>query len=125
MPQDPKMLQKEIPGIGPYTAAAITSITFNEPVAAVDGNVQRVYSRVFGIYANPAAKATTSHLQDLADATMPKSRPGDYNQALMDLGFSVCTPKNPACSSCPLSDQCVAYAQVSQSLSQGGMGLDS
>lgn len=112
MPQDPAVLQKEIPGIGPYTSAAITSIAFNTPIAAVDGNVQRVYSRVFGIYANPSAKATSSHLQDLADQIMPEDRPGDYNQALMDLGFSVCTPKNPSCASCPLAAQCVAYAQV-------------
>lgn len=111
VPSDTKSLQKEIPGIGPYTSAAITSIVYNAPVAAVDGNLQRVYCRVFGIHANLASKATSDALQGLADRTMPRDRPGDYNQAVMDLGYSVCTPKNPACEECPLSERCVAYAQ--------------
>lgn len=84
---------------------------------AVDGNVQRVYSRVFAIHAPPAAKKTTDFIQRLACKLVPESRPGEYNQALFDLGATICTPKNPSCSSCPISDHCIAYAQTIPSTS--------
>lgn len=113
IPSDPKVLQKEIDGIGEYTAAAVTSIAYSKRVAAIDGNVQRVYSRVFAIHANPAAKATKDHLCDLSNQIVPDKRPGCYNQSVMDLGALVCTPKNPKCSECPLSKKCIANAVAS------------
>jgi A/G-specific adenine glycosylase len=83
VPSDPKILEKQVDGVGPYTAGAIASIAYNKRVAAVDGNVQRVYARVFAIHANPSAKATTNHLQRLAEELVPASRPGDYNVRLL------------------------------------------
>lgn len=101
-------------GIGPYTAAAISSICFNENIAAIDGNVQRVISRYFGIEypidRNPGKKM----IENLAQEHTCSSRPGDYNQALMDFGSLVCTPKTPKCGSCPLNEACVAFRQNAQ-----------
>ena len=97
---------RALPGIGPYTAGAIAAIAFDVPVAAVDGNVERVIMRFYGIEAPlPGAKPRIRQLnQDL----MPRQRPGDFVQALMDLGATVCTPKRPACERCPWSIDCVA-----------------
>ncbi|MDW8425193.1 MAG: A/G-specific adenine glycosylase [Meiothermus sp.] len=97
---------RALPGIGPYTAAAVASIAFGEPVAAVDGNVRRVLSRLYA-WENPTPKA----LQAAADALMAGllgsgARPGDWNQALMELGATVCTPQNPGCGGCPLAGFC-------------------
>ena len=79
LPSDPKVLEKQVDGIGPYTAGAIASIAYNKRVPAVDGNVQRVYSRLFAIHANAQAKATVNHLQALAQDMLPAQRPGDFN----------------------------------------------
>ena len=97
---------RALPGIGPYTAAAIAAIAFDIPAAAVDGNVERVITRFYGIETPlPGAKPRIRQLnQDL----MPRQRPGDFVQALMDLGATVCTPKRPACERCPWSVDCVA-----------------
>ncbi|MCX5481210.1 A/G-specific adenine glycosylase [Kaistia geumhonensis] len=97
-----------LPGIGSYTAAAIAAIAFDQPAAVVDGNVERVLSRVFAVETPlPAAKTEIRRLQ--AGLTQ-KERPGDYAQAMMDLGATICTPRRPACSLCPWSENCAAHA---------------
>lgn len=92
-----------LPGIGRYTAGAIASIAFQRPVPAVDGNVRRVYARLADDPAPPAA-AVTRWAADVVDP----SRPGDFNQALMELGAVVCTPRNPECGACPVAEHCRA-----------------
>jgi A/G-specific adenine glycosylase len=97
------------PGIGPYTAGAIASIAYNEPVPALDGNAFRIMSRVFNV-SNPISSSKAQKLiQSLAKEWISKSRPGDFNQALMDLGSSVCTPRQPNCPFCPLNAGCDAF----------------
>jgi A/G-specific adenine glycosylase len=99
---------RALPGIGEYTAAAIAAIAFDEPAPVVDGNIERVIARIFAIETPlPAAKAIIRARQ--AELT-PKMRAGDYAQALMDLGATICTPKRPACSLCPWSAACAAYS---------------
>ena len=96
----------QLPGIGPYTAAAISSIAFDLPHAVLDGNVERVMSRLFDIHTPlPDAK---SELMEKAVALTPEIRPGDYAQAVMDLGATICTPKSPACGICPWRAPCRA-----------------
>ncbi len=99
-----------LPGIGPYTAGAVASIAFGEPVPAVDGNVSRVLSRLFRVEADVTAAAGRSRIQGLAQRLVPEERAGPFNQALMELGSTVCTPRRPACPSCPLGDLCLAHA---------------
>jgi A/G-specific adenine glycosylase len=98
-----------LPGIGPYTAAAISAIAFDQPETVVDGNVERVMARLFDEHTPlPAAKPIlTAH----AGRPTPRTRPGDYAQAVMDLGATICTPRNPACGICPLRDPCLARAR--------------
>ena len=104
---------RALPGIGPYTAAAIAAIAFNRPETVVDGNVERVISRIFAIQTPlPAAKR---ELTDLAARLTPQNRPGDYAQAVMDLGATICAPRNPDCARCPWSDPCQARAAGIQS----------
>jgi A/G-specific adenine glycosylase len=95
---------RELPGIGEYTSGAIASIAFGEPVPAVDGNVRRVLSRLFDL-----ERPSGGTLRELATALVPEDRPGDWNEALMELGALVCTPRNPRCVSCPLSSDCGAF----------------
>ena len=96
----------KLPGIGPYTAAAISSIAFDRPETVLDGNVERVMSRLFDIHTPlPAAKP---ELFEKAEALTPTQRPGDYAQAVMDLGATICSPKNPACGICPWRAPCIA-----------------
>ncbi|XVF72351.1 hypothetical protein PTKIN_Ptkin12aG0114800 [Pterospermum kingtungense] len=99
---------RKVPGIGDYTAGAIVSIAFNEAVPAVDGNVVRVLARLKAISANPRDKITVKNLWKLAAQLVDPSRPGDFNQSLMELGAILCTPLNPSCASCPVSSQCCA-----------------
>ncbi len=95
-----------LPGIGRYTAAAIAAIAFDEHAVPVDGNVERVVTRLFAIEDElPAAKP---EIQRLAQALMPNARTGDFAQALMDLGATICTPVKPACVLCPWTDDCAA-----------------
>lgn len=110
LPRDPAVL-KTIRGIGPYTAGAIASIAYDVPVPAVDGNVIRVLSRLFGIRENAADTAVRKHLETLAASLVPEERPGDYNQAVMDLGATVCVPGTPDCARCPLSSFCDAFSR--------------
>lgn len=95
-----------LPGIGPYAARAIASIAYNIPVPALDGNQMRVLSRCF---ATERILKTPFDLESEAMDCLSKARPGDYNQALMDLGSAICTPKNPKCLICPLSCLCQAH----------------
>ncbi|MCH8197548.1 MAG: A/G-specific adenine glycosylase, partial [Proteobacteria bacterium] len=96
-----------LPGIGPYTAAAIAAIAFDRPATVVDGNVERVIIRLFGI--TETLDKAKGRIRSLAAALTPDVRPGDYAQGLMDLGAGVCRPQKPACGSCPLSASCVAF----------------
>ena len=98
----------KLPGIGPYTAAAIAAIAFDAPATVVDGNVERVMARLFNIH-TPLPKAKPE-LTALATTLTPAQRPGDYAQAVMDLGATICTPRNPACGICPLRMFCAAQA---------------
>jgi A/G-specific adenine glycosylase len=101
-----------LPGIGPYTAAAIAAIAYGRPTMPVDGNIERVTSRLFAVEdALPQAKP---RIRELARTLLGASRAGDSAQALMDLGATICTPKNPACALCPLSAGCAARAQGTQ-----------
>ena len=106
-------LQK-LPGIGPYTAAAIAAIAYDTPVAAVDGNVDRVVSRYFGI--EEPLPLSKPRIRQLAQRLVPQKRAGDFAQAMMDLGATICTPKSPACGNCPWADDCVAKAKGLQSV---------
>ncbi len=94
----------KLPGIGPYTAAAVAAIAFERPVTPVDGNVERVVARLFAVRERlPAAKPT---LRALAQSLTPATRVGDFAQAMMDLGATICTPRRPSCLMCPLQAQC-------------------
>lgn len=104
-PADHAALLK-LPGIGPYTAAAISSIAFDLPYAVLDGNVERVMSRLHDIH-TPLPEAKPALMAE-AEALTPTSRPGDYAQAVMDLGATICSPKSPACGICPWRDPCLA-----------------
>ncbi len=98
-----------LPGVGPYTAAAISSIAYARPHAVVDGNVIRVLSRFFGISEDVRSQQTKSTIQKMADDLLDPDLPGEFNQAVMELGSLVCTPASPSCDSCPLSTWCVAH----------------
>jgi A/G-specific adenine glycosylase len=99
---------KSLPGIGDYTAAAIASICFEEPVAVVDGNVFRVLSRVFGIDTAINTNEGKKIFGDLANSLIPSTNPSTYNQAMMEFGALFCTPKNPNCDSCAFQTACIA-----------------
>lgn len=106
----PKELRelRELPGIGRYTAGAIASIAFGADEPVVDGNVARVLCRYFGIRDDPKASATQERLWDIARELLPRGQARDFNQALMELGATICVPKNPRCLLCPLSKDCFA-----------------
>lgn len=103
---------RKLPGIGPYTAAAVAAIAFREPVAVVDGNVERVVTRLLTIK-TPLPKAKIL-VRDALQPMISKQRPGDLAQAIMDLGATLCSPKRPACSLCPLQKNCMAFATGTQ-----------
>jgi A/G-specific adenine glycosylase len=104
-PSDEETL-RSLPGVGVYTAAAIAAIAFDRPAAVMDGNIERVLSRLFRVATTlPQAKA---ELRVLAAQLTPQSRPGDYAQAMMDLGASLCSPRKPACAICPFRALCAA-----------------
>ena len=104
IPTDPTVM-RSLPGVGPYTSAAVASIAFGEPVAAIDTNVRRIVSRVF----DGTDDATPARVRELADAWLDPSDPGGWNQALMDLGREVCRPR-PRCGVCPLGPSCRSAA---------------
>jgi A/G-specific adenine glycosylase len=100
---------RALPGIGPYLAGALASMAFNRPVPAVDANVKRVMARLFNIDRPVEQTQTQKQIQEIAENLVPKKRPGDFNQALMDLGARICVPRNPKCKQCPLSKLCQAH----------------
>lgn len=104
LPRDIEAL-RALPGFGEYTTGAVASIAFGERLPAVDGNVRRVLSRLYDL-ADPGA----AELRELAAALVPAERPGDFNQALMELGATVCTPRSPRCDACPVASCCRALA---------------
>ena len=108
LPRTAEELRK-LPGIGEYTAAAIASIAFGQPVAAIDGNVQRVIQRVF----QSAEIATSQGIRDHADALLDHKRAGDFNQSMMELGATVCLPKKPRCPDCPVQEICLTRGEHS------------
>ena len=108
LPREPAKL-RGICGIGPYSAGAIASIAYDIPVPAVDGNVIRVISRLYGIRSDALENKTRHQIEAFAAALVPTERPGDHNQAVMDLGATVCIPGTPNCHLCPLSDYCDAF----------------
>lgn len=110
MPEDGAALQK-LPGIGPYTAGAIGSIAYGLPLAAVDGNVIRVYSRVMAVTVNADTGPGKKLFQALGEALVDPAAPSTYNQAVMELGALICTPAAPQCPRCPVSALCRAYEQ--------------
>ena len=96
---------RQLPGIGAYTSSAIAAIAFGERAAAVDTNVERVVARLHGL-----KQASRPEIERLTLALMPTDRPGDFVQAMMDLGATICRPRNPRCSDCPLNTGCTAFA---------------
>jgi A/G-specific adenine glycosylase len=101
----------ELPGIGTYTAAAVLSIGYDAPFAVLDGNVARVLSRMHAIRGDLRAPRAWRALAEISNHLLAREAPGDWNQALMELGEVVCTPKSPRCSVCPVVRSCQAYAQ--------------
>ncbi len=108
-PQTFESLRK-LPGIGPYTAAAIASIAFDQPIAVVDANVERVVQRMAG------AKLSSREIWARAQEPVSQSRPGDFNQAMMELGALVCTPRQPKCEICPVRKWCATRGEMAREL---------
>ena len=105
---------RQLPGIGRYTLGAIASIAFRMDIPALDGNIRRVYARLFDIAEPADAPVGEKILWQLAEEQLPKGQAGDYNQALMDLGATICLPKNPRCLICPLMEVCKARQNGTQ-----------
>lgn len=107
---------KELPGIGDYTAAAVSSIAFDFPAAVVDGNVERVFCRLLDIREAPNQPHLKRAFKGLATDLLDVKHAGDFNQALMELGQLLCTPTQPQCAACPINFSCLAYDRASQAL---------
>ncbi len=103
---------RALPGVGSYTAAAIAAIAFGRRTVAIDGNIERVIVRLFAV--EPALPAAKAYIRRHAETLVPQHRPGDFTQAMMDLGATICTPKRPACALCPWMDACAARARGDQ-----------
>lgn len=103
---------RALPGIGPYTAAAIASIAFDEPIAVVDGNVERAVQRITG------RKLRFPEIRSTAQYLLTPSRPGDFNQAIMELGAMICTPGQPKCEICPVRKWCATRGEIARDVSQ-------
>ena len=108
VPRDYAELLK-VPGIGPYTASAIASIAYNVDIPVVDANVERVFARIFDIDKPLKNRAVHEEILESARLLLPQGKARDFNQALMDLGGILCTPRNPNCGNCPVAGQCTAY----------------
>ena len=115
LPADPVKLQK-LPGIGRYTAAAISSIAFGLDQAALDGNIRRILSRVFDISLPVRTPKAEKLFWELAESNLPAGKAGDYNQALMDLGATICLPGKPRCMLCPIQQHCLSFQRGVQEL---------
>uniref|UniRef100_A0A667WH64 Adenine DNA glycosylase n=2 Tax=Myripristis murdjan TaxID=586833 RepID=A0A667WH64_9TELE len=112
MPRTVESLLKQLPGVGRYTAGAIGSIALGQVTGVVDGNVIRVLCRTRAIGADSTSPAVTEALWGLANTLVDPERPGDFNQAMMELGARVCTPKSPLCGQCPIQSHCRSYRKV-------------
>ncbi len=128
LPDSAVELEKNVAGVGPYTAGAISSNRVRTAVPILDGNVARVLSRQLGLYANPKAKITTDLMWAAADVLVKKAYevgegkgtvPGEWNQALMELGSTVCTPLKPGCGECPIRQTCRAYSEAEADTMKG------
>lgn len=108
LPDDPQAM-RALPGFGEYTTGAVASIAYGKRLPAVDGNVRRVLSRLYDVPSPGPAQ-----LRGLADALVPAERPGDFNQAIMELGARICTPRSPRCGVCPVAEHCRARAMGTQ-----------
>jgi len=115
VPDDPATL-RDLPGIGPYTAGAIASIAFGHPVIAVDGNVERVAARHRGIETDVKSAPAAGQIREIVADWLAPARAGDFNQALMELGAVVCTPRSPSCNECPVAADCVGRERGIQDL---------
>ena len=113
IPQTKEELMR-LPGLGPYIAGAVASIAFGQPVAAVDGNIIRVLSRLFHFTEDAFTTQAKKYFEEKASSLVDPAYPGDFNQALMDLGSSVCIPSKPSCPICPLKTLCLAYTEGKQ-----------
>ncbi len=100
----------KLKGVGKYTAAAVASICFDEKIPAIDGNFYRVLSRIFADDFDVSSSKAHQYFYNLALLIMPDEKPGDFNQAIMDIGSEVCKPKNPNCEGCPIKENCLAFA---------------
>ena len=100
---------ERLPGIGRYTAAAISSIAFGEPVAATDGNIKRIYARILNLDAPYDSPLFEKTINVYAQSVLSQERPGDFTQALMDLGAEICTPLQPRCEACPIGKYCLGF----------------
>uniref|UniRef100_A0A4W6BNA4 Adenine DNA glycosylase n=1 Tax=Lates calcarifer TaxID=8187 RepID=A0A4W6BNA4_LATCA len=123
MPRTVDSLLKQLPGVGRYTAAAVGSIALGQVTGAVDGNVIRVLCRLRAIGADSTSPAVTEALWGLANTLVDPERPGDFNQAMMELGARVCTPKGPLCSQCPVQSHCHSYRKVHDKREQNSKKL--
>jgi A/G-specific adenine glycosylase len=108
LPADAAALDR-LPGVGRYTAAAVASIAFDVPAPLVDGNVARVLARVFAVEGPTRSAPIAERLWALAERLVPRARPGDWNQALMELGATLCAPREPDCARCPIRPRCAAW----------------
>ncbi len=115
IPDTPENIRK-LPGIGPYSAGAVLSIAYGKPLPAVDGNVRRILSRLFAVQKPVDDAREQKKLFELAASLVPAGCPGDFNQALMDLGATICKPQNPSCAACPVTDLCLAHKTGMQDL---------
>ncbi|HWI53631.1 MAG TPA: A/G-specific adenine glycosylase, partial [Symbiobacteriaceae bacterium] len=113
VPDDPEAVG-DLKGVGPYTAGAVLSIAYNRAVPAVDGNVMRVFSRLFLIEDDIMQPATRQGMEALATALIPAGQAGNFNQALMELGALICAPTSPKCLACPVAEHCRALAEGRQ-----------
>ncbi|HEX5133484.1 MAG TPA: A/G-specific adenine glycosylase [Candidatus Krumholzibacteria bacterium] len=108
LPRDPAAF-RSLRGVGEYIAAAVTSIAFDEPVVVVDGNVKRFIARLFALTDSVDRPAGTRRVREHADALLDRGAPGDFNQALMEIGALVCRPSGPRCGECPVAGDCLAF----------------
>ncbi|KAL9983249.1 hypothetical protein ACROYT_G005395 [Oculina patagonica] len=123
MPANAAELLKQLPGVGRYTAGAIASIAFGECTGVVDGNVIRVLSRLCGIGALSSSNQAVEKFWELANKLVSEDRPGDFNQALMEFGATLCTPQSPQCHACPLRIHCSALKRVEEHKTSASMLL--
>ncbi len=105
---------KRLPGVGAYTAAAVAALAFNIDALALDGNLRRVIARLIDLEIDPRRRQGERRIREWADEVMPSGQAGVFNQALMDLGATICTPRKPQCGLCPLMPDCLAYARGTQ-----------